>query len=386
MNNIKLETLTPVHIGSGRELVRNIDFIVPGDSNKDEWVYVINPDKIAQAMGDNRDLFSQWTAAIERNNVADFLGNYLNHKTVLRYAKRRLFLLTVTSGLERIKENMYDGQGRAYIPGSSLKGALRTALVAYLFRQKPKYAQNMLLDNALANFKANVEKEVVGGINDSLLRFVRVGDAYFDDDSCIAIKAIMLNERHGNDELKDNSKSQVLEAIDVSEASEKTATCSIQVKKGLLENLRRLNIDLKFHVPSFPADFGTSDDDALRALLRLVNDHTTRLLEEEIEYYKEVDERKAVPAKFLDRLECVLKKAKACEDGQCVLRVGQGSGWRFMTGAWTEDLAGFNRVVEKSRPGNNRNYSDYDFPKTRRISKDCQLFGFVKLTIIKDKA
>ena len=39
-----------------------------------------------------------------------------------------------------------------------------------------------------------------------------------------------------------------------------------------------------------------------------------------------------------------------------------------------------NIVVPVSRP-NNQNYREYDFPKTRRVDDDCELLGFVKLSL-----
>ena len=57
----------------------------------------------------------------------------------------------------------------------------------------------------------------------------------------------------------------------------------------------------------------------------------------------------------------------------CILRVGHASGWRFITGAWTERLDNFNTdVVNATRPRNFR-YQDYDFPKTRRVDEDSDV-------------
>jgi hypothetical protein len=52
-----------------------------------------------------------------------------------------------------------------------------------------------------------------------------------------------------------------------------------------------------------------------------------------------------------------------------------------MTGAWTEKLNNFSDlVIPCSRPKNDEKYQEYDFPKSRRIDEDSDVFGFVKLT------
>ena len=75
---------------------------------------------------------------------------------------------------------------------------------------------------------------------------------------------------------------------------------------------------------------------------------------------------------------------EACQTNECILRIGQASGWRFVTGAWLEDIDKhyFNNViVPLCRPKNDR-YRGYPFPKSRRIDESSNVFGFVKLTAL----
>ena len=85
---------------------------------------------------------------------------------------------------------------------------------------------------------------------------------------------------------------------------------------------------------------------------------------------------------YLEKVESIKKKVlKCCRGKECVLRIGHGSGWNFITGGWARDLDNFESlVVPVSRP-NNQNYREYDFPKTRRVDDDCELLGFVKLSL-----
>lgn len=394
MNNIRLETLTPVHIGSGNELARDIDFFVPTEDNKTGRIYVIDPDRIAQDMAGDKDTFAQWIAAIEKGCAAISLYRFLQPSERSKYTKRILRKFGCQSKeIQTIKECMHDGQGRPYIPGSSLKGALRTALSTYLIRQRHPLEQNSFLSSALREDEDNVTDKVLGKMNESLMRFLRVGDAVFADDCNIVMKAVMLNEREVDD-LLDTGKWQMLELIHADYESPITTELSIQVKKELADRVKELaedlnqrnqdNQDQQFHPHVFPAEFGNSDEAVLRALFDIVNKHTKRLIQKEISDYEKKKNKKNVPKVFLDNLhvieDCVDDSME--EGNSCVLRVGQGSGWRFMTGAWTVGFEKYNEVKEKARTNNKEYYARYDFPKTRRISTECDLFGFVRLTII----
>ena len=126
-----------------------------------------------------------------------------------------------------------------------------------------------------------------------------------------------------------------------------------------------------------PAEIST-----ITGLFKVINDHTKHLVESEISYWKGLTQYYGAD-NYIDEMENILDDVNACKDGECVMRVGQATGWRFITGAWTEDLENFyDKVVPKARPHNRDRYSGYDFPKTRRIDDESYLFGFVKLSSI----
>ena len=108
-------------------------------------------------------------------------------------------------------------------------------------------------------------------------------------------------------------------------------------------------------------------------------------LEGEIEYWQERknDDDTDKVSLYIEKIQGMLEQTQSCEaEKECVLRIGHGSGWRFITGAWTEDLDNFaSLIVPASRPANYK-YTEYDFPKTRRVDDQCELLGFVKLTLL----
>ena len=74
------------------------------------------------------------------------------------------------------------------------------------------------------------------------------------------------------------------------------------------------------------------------------------------------------------------------------MRVGYGSGWRFMTGGYVDNEGLVKKIAHKIRTKRERtednryvyvdHYQQYDFPKTRRIA-DYTPLGFVKISRIK---
>jgi len=117
-------------------------------------------------------------------------------------------------------------------------------------------------------------------------------------------------------------------------------------------------------------------------LFRLINQHTRNLVEQEIDYW---DGKGDDSADYVRSMEDVLSDINSCTAKECVLRLGQASGWRFITGAWLEATSRDvfrNEVVPLCRYRDKEFYKQYDFPKSRRIDDESFLFGFVKLTIL----
>ena len=215
---------------------------------------------------------------------------------------------------------------------------------------------------------SNLEQKIFGGIQDSLFKYLIVGDAFFEKGSEIAIDAVNLNITT-KDDLYDKSKLQSLEVI----CNDNEAECHITLA---LEKYKLAYNSLS--VKPLPQEM-----QSLASIFNTVNQHTKKLLEEDIKFWEEISEDKIGADEYIDSLKGIIEEIDACEVGkECILKLGHASGWRFTTGAWTEQYEWFDtHVVPASRP-NNRFYQDYDFPKTRRIEENNDVLGFIKLSII----
>lgn len=375
MSRIKIETLTAVHIGSGEALQYGTDFVT-GKLEEEYVISIVDPRKVMDLIGEAN--VHHWVTAIERKEATSkVVKQFAPNAKLEDYSKRIIMEWSAAKPSDTLKEQIHDGQGRPYIPGSSIKGAIRTAVLASLTDNihriedkidASKKNRDGIVFKPLASAK-KVEAEVFGANpNEDLFRFLQVGDAYFGGLREVAVRMVNINERERSG-FWDESKSQLIEAISPEEHT---------------EFLLKLNLDgykfAKEKVHLLPDCMGSIPE-----LFNTINNHTRHLLEEEVDYWEERKDNDASDkvSAYLETIDSILTRVNECkEEKECVLRIGHGSGWRFITGAWAERLNNFDSlVIPVSRPSNFK-YEKYDFPKTRRVDDQCELLGFVKLTLL----
>lgn len=374
MSKIKIETLTAVHIGSGETLQYGTDF-VPGKTEDGDVLSIIEPRKVLDLIG--VDNVQQWVKAIERKEpTSQVVKRYVPNAKLEDYSNRIILEWSDVRDTDTLKEQIHNGQGRPYIPGSSIKGAIRTSILASL--ADTIQSKENKIDKSGKDFKGffkqkadakRIESELFGATpNNDIFRFLQVGDAYFGELREVAIRMVNINERERHS-FWDTSKPQLIEAISPEDDSE------FQLKL----NISGYNFS-RGKVNQLPSCMSSEAE-----LFRTINTHTQKLLCEELEYWEEREDKDDSDKVtiYLEKVNDILSIARACKDGkECILRIGHGSGWCFITGAWAKSLKNFDSlVVPVSRPKNS-NYEQYDFPKTRRVDDECELLGFVKLSIV----
>jgi len=142
----KLITLSPTHIGNGNQ-ISNWSYSV--DNNK---ISVYNFEKVVSTLKNNPQRLMNLTAEIERNplnkSLGDILQNYrLNVEPeytvqlrgkIKQIRNRGQNLTEYKQVWEFIKEN-----GQVYIPGTEIKGAIRTALFYKILKDKFQQDEKM---------------------------------------------------------------------------------------------------------------------------------------------------------------------------------------------------------------------------------------------------
>lgn len=365
MTKVNITTLTPVHIGSGNILQYNTDFI-----DDEKYFFIIDEKGIFNLIG--AEHLSDWILSIEReDNTKEFVKRFAPNSNVKDYSKRRMRSFVNPAMLTKgttLKEQIHDGRGFPYIPGSSIKGAIRTAVVASLAHQVVDKEKKVV--NVRGKYSAKeIEKELFGQMTNDIFRFIHVSDVFFSKDTEEAhLLEMYLNITH-QDSLrpKNDNKKQIVETI----GKDKEVFGEIRIKNELYDWTKRQLGSLG----KLPEGMKT-----LSGLFQLINHHTANLVDEEIAYWKAID--KVGADVYLEKMTKIRDKIYACHEGrECVLRVGHSIGWRFTTGAWSELLDNFDYIITASRPFDKERYRDYDFPKSRRADKDGDLLGFIKMTI-----
>lgn len=344
----------------------NTDFLVYREDD-DSFISVIDPQKILALVGEEH--LEDWLLSIENpdDTVVRFVKRYNKNAHPDDYALRIITNYAEVKKTDTLKECIHNGMGLYYIPGSSIKGAIRTAVLSQL--SKGKGLEGKIRDkNNRINAK-QVEKYFFGeDPNKDIFRFLQVGDAYFSNDCGIATRMVNLNITHKND-LGDYSKSQIVEAIGL----ENSTSLQMKITNDYYQWVKGKRQE---DIATLPMEM-----ESLSSLFILINTHLEELVSSEIQIWTELQESYSGAEDYIDNMRLILDEIKQCQKGkECVLRIGYGAGWRFITGGWAEDLDNFNEVISASRPKNNL-YTEYVFPKSRRLDEDSDVFGFVKLSM-----
>ena len=123
----QLEAISPVHIGNGVEH-GPLDFIVEGNQ-----AIIINTDKLFETLeeGQRKELVKQLEELEEDFQISLFLRKI--GLSPVKVSKYGLFISSKNMP-KRIKEFIKNGKNQTYIPGSSIKGVIRTAALYSIMR------------------------------------------------------------------------------------------------------------------------------------------------------------------------------------------------------------------------------------------------------------
>ena len=365
---MKLETLTSLHIGSGNMLQKDSDFVFGKDAKEQSVVYVINPRKVLALIGEEN--VDAWTVAIENGrSTEDIVKLYAPKATITDYSLHTIDM-KMSRPAQQIKEFIRDGFDRPYIPGSSIKGAIRTAVLASIAATMNEVELTQTTKNYGKITAKALEAKVFGkNPNHDVFRYVLVGDAFATGYRTAVCNMVNINERKEKS-YWDTSKQMATEVL--------LSGTEVNFSLVLKQPERRPK-----DMPAAPKALCSID-----ALLDVINNHTETLLTKEINIFESKDVDTLSEEKvnsYIEQLKYLLNIVNACKGTHsAIMRMGHGSGWRFMTGAWLERLSDndFEKVVNEARLKNIEKYSEYDFPKSRRLEEGlCEPLGFVKITL-----
>ncbi|MCX7855690.1 MAG: type III-A CRISPR-associated RAMP protein Csm5 [Anaerolineae bacterium] len=334
--------LTPLHIGSGRDLLLSYDYAVHGGRT-----WRLNEEAILEAQNvDDPKVLERLMATppAQLLRPSDFQEGSPFFRYIIRGVPR-----SPAEGAQ-LREQLKDPYDRPYLPGTSLKGALRTALAWHAWRELGLRPERTRL-NPNPRFAAQGYERTLFGPdpNHDLLRALHVTDsAPVGADRLILINARVL---HRGGQMASPIE---LEAV----APETVFSFTVKLDQALFsEWAQRHRLKMQ-------------GEEWLRALPAIVNRHTAQRLKEEQAWFN------GVPG--AERILEFYGGLGAPPQG-FLLQVGWGTGWddktlgsrlradpNFLEGILRSPREGGYGIARgRRRPGD-------PFPKSRRVVTQVQ--------------
>lgn len=407
---LKVEVITPLHIGSGRQLVQGHDFVPMGE--KGRTLLVPDLQAFAEEMVAQPAQWQAWQqdSLAQQQPEENFLSRYFaRHPKPHSLALRSLPLgKDMKKAPLTFKECIQLPEGRAYLPGSSLKGALRTVWLTDLFLGwkkggVPPLKRSFNSGAVVLKDQPYLERAGMGfeKMDQNPMRMVRVGDGIFPlrATECAEVKVYNLcGSEH--DEKWTHSGGRHFSLNHAVEVVKPGTVTAIRVDWGgmipalagavVKTNSRRDHKNVT--VPSGERQLRRITPPpspiAWNEMAKIIRLHHFELIEAELDFWRDFEGVKGAPEGIWEAWDVLWNLLDGFEQGELLLQLGAGSGWKGMTGDWQEDLLNddeWNALRQKMTKGRSKSNPDLLFPKTRRLVHG-QPMGWVKLTPITEDA
>lgn len=338
--DVTLTLLAPLHIGSGRELLRDYDYVTHGGKT---WVIdaagMLNDFVDKDGNFDPRIL---GRPAAELLKPADFAAESKRFRYMLPGEPR-------AKGSGAVLREMYkDVEDRPYLPGSSLKGALRTVLTWHGFRVAGMKLEVDRLGENRGWAAQAVERRILGANpNLDLLRALQVADSQ---------PLAKGNLRIANAQVVTGSEKLgspiEVEAIWTNSVLHSTITLDAFLHSEQAEHELRYGSRWQW----------------LETLPQIARAHNVEQLTKERDWFKT---RQYMKVAGLYHQMLGLVTSNKLPPNQFFLQIGWGGGWRVKTiGAPLQsDKQQWERLLTDKRrsPARFRRKEGDDFPKSRRV-------------------
>lgn len=387
--NLEIEVLTPLSVGAGAEKdwVRGVDFVV--DNGK---LYKLNLKKMI-SNGIKIDDLTSYFASKNEEGLKLKLAGMLYECSDFSIP----FPIESENDVKTFVKNQFTGD--PVLPGSSLKGSIRSVLFQYL------------------EGRTKDGKEVFGSSTegDEFMRFIKISDAEFDKTAVSLVNTKVFNLRRiGNDwqggwkfsgsrtdpRYQSTGFNSLYESLTPEEKGYASLMMSVEtfhnfdidgfykkkkddlqrqlqkernpekqqkIQKNIKDVERLLNtVELKQKAINFDN------------LFAIINLHTKDYLEKERAFFKQYSTERT--DEIVNSIDALLKRIPS-DNSYCILKMSAGSGFHSITGDWQFDdytKAPLDRKRVKEGKVN---------PKSRKIAEwndNLSLMGFVKLRVISD--
>lgn len=322
--DVTLQTLSPLHIGDGNELRQHFDFAFFKENTYRLDEDAILREKESELRPDARGHYPPPGKLLKD---ADF-----NNKALFRYVLRGALRSAKTDA--RMKSFIKDVRDVPYVPGSSLKGAIRTALAWTGWEEVRPKLDRSAVGTSKSWAGQPLEKKLFGpDPNHDLLRALRVGD-------------LSLPQKDSGDRPKAGEGLLVVNA-QVLTMKNSGSPIELEALPGDITFGGSITIDdtLFGKIAEKELRFGNRRH-WLDELAARVQAHSKARIAELVEWFEKADPSYNAIAKFYRQLDAAQLGAN-----QALVQLGWGSGWDGKT-FWThlqKDAALFEKLVSDFR-------------------------------------
>ncbi len=357
---IELEVLTPLSVGAGNEKdwIYGVDYVT-----KNGKVYIIDMERAVEIAGS-----TQLATALSQGNSGTILD--LLQGNNLQKASSRVFQLpaqTTNPIKSFLRTQLMD---KPLIPGTSLKGAIRSCLFNHLHGLGKK------------GDKRDTDETVFGTMKtgDVFTRFIHVGDIVMPDTQLVNTKIfnLQLDGKNWIGGWKHSGGKFGQTTTQFKPTGFNTLyECVVpgQVGYGII------NIEQALY--DFFCSYGKSQnyadkkkeliDGGIEALFAAINTVTKAYLQKELAFFRAFPEADRSDG-IKNSIQALLNKIPS-EDTSCVLKMSAGSGFHSITGDWQ-----YNDYIDEPglwSSGRNSGKKKYKSRKIAEYAGKLQLMGFV---------
>lgn len=333
---VKVEILSPVHIGGGSEKnwIKGINY----DYLRDNEVTYFDLDNILTKL--NEKELKEISDAISSQKACRYIADKIKegNSTLKRFAKT--FYVPAKPENE-IKSMIRTGLGKPIIPGSSIKGAIRSCIFKYLYNNSNELRSNIdsSLNNDVRYYKP--DEAVFGKIDNNLMRLISISDAEFDETELFISKIFNLLLNNGDwaggwKHQQNKGNSEDFESTGFTTTYETLmrydrASIRIGFAEGVLKNMDKYH----FTKPKYSDKLFDKGGNALHTLFGIINNNTLDYIKKEKAFFGKYNNNET--EFIIEELNEIENAAKNESNDTCVLHLGAGSGFHGITGDWRFD-------------------------------------------------
>lgn len=357
---LTLETLTPLHIGNGEMLTSVGEFI----TTKGNIRYLLL-DKVNDFLKEN-NLTDDYTDIIVKN-----AGGFDTYFTLSNFGidieefiqkEIKLNAKNLNPLNNNILHIFFNSNDKKYIPGSAIKGMLKTVLLYKYLVIHPEYLE-YLNKTILDKFEKWDKKEALDWLKkewneadkfDSIFEkrefnFLRPSDSSFIQNDFIQVEQVRRQHLFG-------VESENLDWL-----------------QETVEKNTEINFNLTIF-PGFKNPFDFLNNEDIGHLLKTINDYSLKMIDFEIDLIQNSSfDNKKVLTDFLSLLK---SQITGSDNEYAICRMGKGKTIYFQTILSLLDKTVLKMVVRKFKKENDT--TDF-FPKTRVLTSFDEMPGWIKI-------